>query len=152
LPDTNPLERSSQRVRNPRFDVGEEIPASPVLLKNASLIDGDGIRTDGVDIVMEKGLFSSVGVAIDASTFKGQVIDLKGHIVTPGLVDMHSHMGLDAWPYTDGSSDTNEMAETPLHPELRAIDGFDPYDLAISLINSGGITTSLVLPGSGNMM
>ena len=65
---------------------------------------------------------------------------------------MHSHSGLDTWPYTDGSSDTNEMAETPLHPELRSIDGFDPSDLSISIINSGGVTTSLILPGSGNMM
>ena len=65
---------------------------------------------------------------------------------------MHSHSGLDTWPYTDGSSDTNEMAESPLHPELRSIDGFDPSDLSIKIINSGGVTTSLILPGSGNMM
>ena len=65
---------------------------------------------------------------------------------------MHSHSGLDTWPFTEGSSDTNEMAESPLHPELRSIDGYDPSDLSISIINAGGVTTSLILPGSGNMM
>ena len=44
------------------------------------------------------------------------------------------------------------MSQSPVHPELRSLDGFDPMDIAIPIINSGGVTTSLVLPGSGNLM
>ena len=51
--------------------------------------------------------------------------------MTPGLVDMHSHMGLDSWPEFKGSGDTNEMSNDPTLPQVRAIDGFDPNDPAI---------------------
>ena len=79
---------------------------------------------------------------------------------------MHSHMGVDSWPGLEATDDTNEMTSTPAMPYLRALDGFNPHDSAISIINSvlfspsswlissrqGGVTTSLVLPGSGNLM
>jgi imidazolonepropionase-like amidohydrolase len=142
---------SSERVRNPRFAVGFEKPAQSVLITNATLLNGDGKISFGYDIVMQDGLFKSVG-KLNLEAFDGEVINAHGRFVTPGIVDMHSHMGVDSWPGTEGHADTNEMTESPVHPELKSLDGFDPWDLAIEIINSGGITTSLVLPGSGNMM
>jgi imidazolonepropionase-like amidohydrolase len=50
------------------------------------------------------------------------------------------------------TSDTNEMSDTPLTPFVRSLDGINPDDMALEIINSGGVTTSLVLPGSGNIM
>ena len=41
---------------------------------------------------------------------------------------------------------------TPLTPFVKSIDSFNPDDPAIKIINSGGVTTSLVIPGSGNLM
>lgn len=40
----------------------------------------------------------------------------------------------------------------PTFPQLKSLDAFNPHDPAIKLILSGGVTTSLVLPGSGNLM
>jgi imidazolonepropionase-like amidohydrolase len=142
---------SSERDRNPRFGVGFEKPAQSVLITNATLLNGDGKVSYGFDIVMQDGLIKSVG-KLNLEAFAGEVINAHGRFVTPGIVDMHSHMGVDSWPGTEGHADTNEMTETPVHPELKSLDGFDPWDLAIEIINSGGVTTSLVLPGSGNMM
>lgn len=51
----------------------------------------------------------------------------------------------------DGTDDTNEMTQ-PLTPFIRSIDGLNPSDPAREWILSGGVTTSLVLPGSGNIM
>lgn len=60
-------------------------------------------------------------------------------------------MGLDSWPSLIGNDDVNEMT-APDHSQLRIIDAFNPQDPAIQLIMTGGVTTSLVLPGSGNVM
>lgn len=47
--------------------------------------------------------------------------------------------------------DTNEMSND-ISPFVRSIDGLNPLDPQIQVIKSGGVTTSLILPGSGNNM
>ncbi|KAG0166987.1 hypothetical protein DFQ28_007665 [Apophysomyces sp. BC1034] len=123
--------------------------AQPVLLKNAVVWDGQGEVLEGVDILMENGVIKCVGTAIQHSVAK--VIDVKGHIVSPGLVDMHSHLGLFPWPLLLGNHDVNEET-SPLTPYVRALDAFNPSDISIRIVAAGGVTTALVLPGSGNLM
>lgn len=60
-------------------------------------------------------------------------------------------MGVDSWPELDATQDTNEMTQ-PLTPFVRTLDAFNPSDKAIRIVSSGGVTTALVLPGSGNLM
>ncbi|CAG8729952.1 16906_t:CDS:2, partial [Dentiscutata heterogama] len=79
------------------------------------------------------------------------VIDVKEKYITPGLVDMHSHVGLSSWPYLSATMETNEITD-PIRSYVRAQDAINPSDLAIRIIASGGVTTSLVLPGSSNLM
>jgi cytosine/adenosine deaminase-related metal-dependent hydrolase len=81
-------------------------------------------------------------------------LDLEGRFVTPGLVDLHSHHLAFAWPLLKATDDTNEVnPETgPLTPQVRIIDSLKAYDIATTIIASGGVTTSLILPGSANIM
>lgn len=67
------------------------------------------------------------------------------------ITTTHSHMGVDSWPELDATQDTNEMTQ-PLTPFVRTLDAFNPSDKAIRIVSSGGVTTALVLPGSGNLM
>jgi hypothetical protein len=60
---------------------------------------------------------------------------------------MHSHFGVDPAPSLKGTDDTNSL-KAPILPWLRSLDGFNTHDLAFNLSIAGGITTSLVLPGS----
>ncbi|KAG0357111.1 hypothetical protein BC939DRAFT_526591 [Gamsiella multidivaricata] len=133
------------RTLNPRFVNG----TTPTLFKNGYIFDGVSESFRG-DLLVDNGLIVKLGGKIEAPR-DAVVVDLKGHILTPGIVDMHSHLGVDSWPALDGTSDTNEMTQ-PLTPFVRSIDGFNPSDPAREWVLSGGVTTSLILPGSGNIM
>ncbi|KAG0743071.1 hypothetical protein G6F62_006497 [Rhizopus arrhizus] len=141
-------EANVNRVKNPRAEPGQK----PILLKNAVVWDGQGNVLEEVDVYVEDGVIRKVEKGIKLSSNKDvKVIDVSGHVVSPGLVDMHSHLGVDSWPELHGTDDTNEET-SPLTPFVRSIDAFNPSDNAIRIVSSGGVTTSLVLPGSGNLM
>lgn len=75
--------------KNHRFEAGTK----PTLLKNASLIDGDGTISYRTNILMEDGIFTRItDLALDeVETMKDILVyDVQGRFVTPGLVDMHS--------------------------------------------------------------
>ncbi|RUS12837.1 hypothetical protein BC937DRAFT_86892 [Endogone sp. FLAS-F59071] len=125
--------------------------AKTVWIRNAVVWDGVGNVHKGFDVVLKHGLVKSVEKGSKKPEGEVLEIDAKGHIVTPGLVDIHSHLGVDSWPFYDGTSDVNEVSD-PLTPGVRALEGFNPSDLAIRIVASGGVTTALVLPGSANLI
>ncbi|KAF9364872.1 hypothetical protein BGX34_000099 [Mortierella sp. NVP85] len=133
------------RTFNPRFVNG----TAPTLFKNGTIFDGVSESFQG-DLLVDQGIVVQLGGNIEPS--EGVVVvDLKGHIVTPGIVDMHSHIGVYSWPFLDGTTDFNELS-SPTVPFVRAIDAFNPSDVARKRVVSGGVTSSLVLPGSGDVM
>ncbi|CCX17451.1 Similar to Dihydropyrimidinase; acc. no. Q55DL0 [Pyronema omphalodes CBS 100304] len=134
---------------NPRYRVTENDKIT--VLQNATVFDGE--RWIGsVDLVIEQGTIREIDHNI--AKHRGQdveVIDVQGKIVTPGLVDVHSHSGVAPFPALRGSDDTNEGTQI-LTPFARTLDAIHVYDPAHALIASGGVTTSLVLPGSANIL
>ena len=62
---------------------------------------------------------------------------------------MHSHLGDAPSPELEGAIDDNSL-KGPILPWLRALDGLNTHDDSFALSISGGITTSLILPGSAN--
>jgi hypothetical protein len=151
------------RERNARYIEGHK----PTLIKNATVwigepVDGtsagdayagEGFEWMEADVLLEYGLIVKVAANIsEASLPKDCLVwDAKGRQLTSGVVDMHSHAGVDGLPGLDGSGDTNELSGN-ITPYVRSIDGINPLDHQIQVIKSGGVTTSLVLPGSGNNM
>jgi hypothetical protein len=77
--------KPSDRIKNPRFKLGFVTPAKSVLISNATLLDGDGKMSLGVDIVLQDGLIKAVG-NYDMKSFGGEVINANGHFVTPGII------------------------------------------------------------------
>ncbi|KAI8806713.1 hypothetical protein BJ742DRAFT_815968 [Cladochytrium replicatum] len=146
-------EKPKIRSRNPRFDVvSSETTPRPkdVLLRNAVLIDGDGSIQPNVDVFMSAGVIVDIGSGL-APTGEYEEVNLEGRYVTPGIVDQHSHHGIGKWPGLHGDDDVNEMTN-PVTSSVRALDGYDTQDPAIAASNSGGVTSSLVIPGSGNVV
>ncbi|KAH8680468.1 hypothetical protein BGZ61DRAFT_359170 [Ilyonectria robusta] len=147
------------RTANPRWnDISGQ--RRPIILRNATLFDGESIHPGPMDIMLDKGLITKVSSTASASLARGpyqQVEEYNVHLrfVTPGLVDMHSHHSIGAWPSAGGTNDdTNEMLTEwgPMTPFLRSLDGLKASDEAFKLVASGGITSSLILPGSANIM
>lgn len=144
------------RRSNPRWTPTNG-QAATIVLKNATLFDGEAFLPYAVDIVFSKGLVEAFHKTADNTAIEGDGVvelDVQGRYVTPGLVDMHSHHFLTPWPGTEVGDDTNEMnpdtkAFTPM---VHVLDALKPYDEAATLILSGGVTSSLIIPGSANLI
>jgi imidazolonepropionase-like amidohydrolase len=110
-----------------------------VLFKNATVWtnekDGKLLNTD---VLVKKGKVARIGR--NMSPEGARVIDATGMHLTPGIIDEHSHIALDA---------TNEMGQA-ITSEVRGSDIIDPEDQSIYRQLSGGVTAAHILHGSAN--
>jgi imidazolonepropionase-like amidohydrolase len=131
--------------------VASEPPAPPVAIVHASLwtADAKGTRFDDGTLVMRDGRIAALGkVAVPAGA---RVIDAGGRVVTPGLIDAHSHLGVYASPEVPAHADGNE-ATAPNTAEVNAEHSFWPQDPGLTRALAAGVTSLLVLPGSANLI
>ncbi|KAI0085133.1 carbohydrate esterase family 9 protein [Irpex rosettiformis] len=143
-----PPQNFNQRTQSDRFVPGTK----PMLLKNATIWTGqvEGLEIVKGDILLHNGLIKELGVIEHFDTNEDiEVVDVHGAWITPGVVDLHSHLAVDAAPALRGANDGNSR-KGPILPWLRALDALNTHDDAYQLSISGGVTTSLVLPGSAN--
>ncbi|KAL3422119.1 amidohydrolase [Phlyctema vagabunda] len=158
-----PTDPSGPRDRNARYIDGHK----PTLIRNATVWVGEpspgttaeearagkGYGWIKSDVLLQYGLIVEVAPEIPKSKLPEdyQLWDAEGRQLTAGVVDMHSHTGVYPLPSLNGGSDGNELS-SDITPYVRSIDGLDPLDPQLQVIKSGGVTTSLILPGSGNNM
>lgn len=125
---------------------------NPVLIQHATVLTATGKVLDPGFVLFEGGVIVAVGEGDGPAPKEGTtVVDARHDFVTPGIIDPHSHMGVDAVPETIAHDDTNEMTD-PVGAGLRAEHSFWPQDPAIERAVAGGVTTIGVLPGSGNLI
>jgi hypothetical protein len=146
-----PTDPSGPRSRNARWN-----GSNATLIRNTTFwtgepVDGEYAWQHG-DVLLEYGLITRVGQSIATHELPAGcvVADGSGKMLTAGIVDMHSHAGDSPLPATRGGEDDNEMSSDTT-PYVRSLDAINPLDPQIRVIKSGGVTTSLVLPGSGNV-
>ena len=126
-------------------------PGVPTVIRNATIFDGEGGRINGGTVILADGVVQAIGGPGLAAPAGAVEIDGSGKFVTPGVIDVHSHLGDYPSPGTESHSDGNE-ATSPARPEVWAEHSVWPQDPGFSraLIN-GGVTTLQVLPGSANL-
>ncbi|PYO93362.1 MAG: amidohydrolase [Gemmatimonadetes bacterium] len=125
-------------------------PNPPVLIRNATIMTAAGQEIQGGSILFKDGRIVAVGTNVQAPS-DATVVDGTGKWVTPGVIDVHSHLGVYAAPGTFAESDGNE-ATRPVTAEVWAEHSFWPQDPQIPLAIEGGVTTIQALPGSANLI
>jgi len=127
-------------------------PNPVVLIRNATIMTAAGQEIQGGSILLRDGRIVSVGTGAQVQApADAVVVDGTGKWVTPGVIDVHSHLGVYAAPGTFAESDGNEATQ-PVTAEVWAEHSFWPQDPQIPLAIAGGVTTIQALPGSANLI
>lgn len=126
-------------------------PGRATLVTNVTIYDGEGGRIDRGSVLFRDGKIVEVAQAI-APAEGVTVIDGQGKWVTPGIIDVHSHLGDYPSPGVEAHSDGNEMTG-PVTADVWAEHSVWPQDPGFSrALTNGGVTTLQILPGSANLM
>lgn len=135
---------------NPYPSTYRAYPGVPTLLTNVTILDGEGGRIDNGAVLFRDGKIAEVGQSVTAPE-GATVIDGRGKYVTPGVIDVHSHLGDYPSPGVQAHSDGNEITG-PVTAEVWAEHSVWPQDPGFSrALANGGVTTLQILPGSANL-
>lgn len=129
----------------------EPEPAGPrLLLRGAQVMTAAGVVYPRGDVLVEGDRIAAVGAGLPVPP-DATVVDLRGKVVTPGIIDTHSHIGVYAAPGLSAHADGNE-ATAPVTAQVWAADSVWPQDPQLERARAGGITTMQILPGSANLI
>jgi imidazolonepropionase-like amidohydrolase len=124
----------------------------PTVIRNVTIFDGEGGKIDNGMVYFADGKVSLIGDMTAKLPEGTVVVDGTGKFVTPGIIDIHSHLGDYPTPSVEAHSDGNE-ATSPTTPEVWAEHSVWPQDPGFSrALANGGITSLQILPGSANLM
>ena len=118
----------------------KDLKTQTVLFKNVTAWtnEEEGIL-ENTDLLIENGKIKAIGKNLKAP--QGAItVDGTGKHLTPGIIDEHSHLALEAW---------NESAQE-VSAEVRMLDAINTEDINIYRQLAGGVTTSQLLHGSAN--
>lgn len=127
--------------------------AQPVAIVGAKIHVKPGQVIESGTLVIDRGKVTAVGANVKAPA-GAKVIDGKGKVVTAGLVDGNSGVGLvgiDLEPtVVDGRFGAMDPVHAdPVHASYQARDGFDPHDVNVPVARAGGVTTVVAAPAGG---
>ncbi|NKC00437.1 MAG: amidohydrolase family protein [Pseudomonadales bacterium] len=118
------------------------------LFTDVHLYTGTGAANGNTQVLIVDGKIQEIGTNIQAPNV--EVIEGGGRWLTPGIIDVHSHMGDYPAPAIASTRDGNE-ATSPNTARVWAEHSVWPQDPQFALALAGGITTLQVLPGSANL-
>jgi len=128
----------------------DPLPPTNTIFRNANIYDGEGNELINTDLIIKDGKVVAIGIDLPSSDDLKE-IDASGKWITPGIIDIHSHMGVYPAPSVKTSSDGNE-ATSPVTAEVWAEHSIWVQDPQYALALKGGVTTFHVLPGSANLI
>ncbi len=113
--------------------------AAQVAVRGAKVYTMVGPPIDDGMVIVRDGKIAAVGSASDLRVPEGFRV-LEAAVVTPGLVDAHSVVGLAGYLNQPQDSDQLERS-APLQPELRALDAYNVHERLVEWIRGFGVTT-----------
>ena len=123
-----------------------------LLIRNAHIkpIVGEEIM-NGCILTGDDGKIAAIGQVIDVPA-GAQVIDAGGRLVSPGLIDAHSHIGMRTAGLHWEGIDHNEDNGSPVMPHMRSVDSLYPQDEYFPAALQGGVTAACTGPGARNVV
>ncbi|MEO6102323.1 MAG: amidohydrolase [Pseudoxanthomonas sp.] len=143
-------EAKSRFTQDPYPSTYHAIASGPVLIEHATVLTGTGERLDDADVLLQDGKVAAVGRGLSAPA-NAIRIDGDGRWVTPGIIDVHSHLGVYPSPGMKAHGDGNE-ATAPVTANVWAEHSIWPQDPGFQTALAGGITSLQILPGSANLV
>jgi imidazolonepropionase-like amidohydrolase len=131
----------------------QSYPGVPTVIRNVTIFDGEGGRiNNGVVLFAEGKIVAVAGAMADLNVpANATIIDGTGKWITPGIIDIHSHLGAYASPGVEAQSDGNE-ATGPVRSEVWVEHSVWPQDPGFGrALMNGGVTALQILPGSANL-
>lgn len=116
-----------------------QVDKGDVIIKNGTVITITKGILENTDVVIQNGKITRIGQNLRTPSGAKEV-DATGMHVMPGIIDAHSHIGIDA---------VNE-ATNPITAEVFTGDAIDPLDVGLYRALAGGVTTSHAMHGSAN--
>lgn len=120
-----------------------------MLIYNAEIytMDSAGVIPNGW-VKTENGKITEIGSG-NPDNVPENSIDAKGGMLLPGFIDAHTHLGIIEDGIDFEGDDCNESTD-PFTPQMRAIDGINPFDRCFEEARMRGITAAASSPGSAN--
>jgi imidazolonepropionase-like amidohydrolase len=101
-------------------------------------------------ILVEDGKIKAVGAASDVKVPEGWPV-LTAAVVTPGLIDAHTVVGLSGAANVSADQDQDEMSD-PNQADLRVMDSFNPREPLLEFLCREGVTVVHAVPGRANVI
>ncbi|KAB2336653.1 amidohydrolase family protein [Cytobacillus depressus] len=120
-------------------------------ITNAKIYDGTDKVIESGTLLIKDGKFDRILESAHNIPNDYRVIDAHGKVVTPGLIDVHTHLGVHEEGIGKEGHDFNETS-SPITPEVRAIDGINPQEAGFADARKAGVTTVQIMPGSANVI
>lgn len=144
---------ASEAVDDPYPSTYRAAPSGPIVLIGATILDGAGQRIDGGEVILANGKVQAIGRNL-ARPLGALIIDAHGKWITPGLIDVHTHLGVYTLPQTSLDAETSDVtelrdpnaADTWVEHAVRSVDPAFIHALA------SGVTTLQILPGSSALI
>ncbi|GGH33313.1 amidohydrolase family protein [Microbacterium album] len=114
------------------------------------VVTGAGEVHEPGTVIVQDGVIAAVGPSHEIEVPTGaEIVDATGRWVLPGFVDAHTHLGVHEDGEGSAGADGSELSD-PDMSAVRAIDAVNIEDRAFRDALAGGVTTTVVKPGSGN--
>jgi len=134
-------------INNPYPSTYTAKETQSIAIKNVNVYTGTGELLERTHVVLEDGKIKAIG----RNAGKADItIDGDGKWLTPGIIDVHSHMGNYSSPSVWATSDGNEMT-APNTAEVWTEHSVHPQDPNFRRALAAGVTTVQILPGSANL-
>lgn len=124
------------------------VAAQSIAITNATVHPVSSPPIENATVLIRDGVIVAVGTAVEIPA-GSERIDATGKVVTPGLIDAGSTLGLSEVGAVADTRDYAVSGDDPIRAAFDVIDGINPNSTLIPVNRLGGITTALTSPSGG---